>query len=257
MEYMETLFPLMIFFDMMENSFFMKESLFKIALDKSSYHILLDFNIIALIIIAVMLIIGFLVFRYFTNKNKSDLITENIEPVEISINTGTGNMKYKIVRNYANIEIAHKLYIELITRKAAIQIDEDNDVIVEIYNSWFVLFKITREELKSFSGDLLERNNKSKELIHLATDILNEGLRPHLTKYQAKFRKWYNEKVEEEKGKNEKDRKSPQEIQKEYFNYLELIDSMKNVNEILIKYKEELEKILGYEKHDPPTKAHT
>lgn len=233
----------------------MKESIFKITFDKTNYHILFEINILAFLMIAILLTIIWFTIRYYRNKNKTSLISEKIIPIEMTFNTGAGNMKYKIVKNYANIEIAHKLYIELTTRKAAIKIEEENDVIVEIYNSWYDLFKTTRNELKNFTGDLLEDNDKSKELIHLATDILNEGLRPHLTKYQAKFRKWYDEKVEEEKGKNEKDRKSPQEIQKEYLNYLELIDSMKNVNKILIKYKVELEKILGYEKHDPPTKA--
>jgi len=230
----------------------MKESLFEIAIDKSNHHLLIDFNIIMLIIIAVLLLIGFLIYKYY--KNKTDIVESNIEPVEITLNTGAGNIKYKIIRNYANIEIAHKLYIELTTRKAAIKIDEENDVIVEIYNSWYDLFKITREELKSFSGDLIESNNKSKELIYLATDILNFGLRPHLTKYQAKFRKWYDERLESEKHLDDKNKRTPQEIQREYVNYNELMISLKSVNEILINYKEELEKILKYEKHDPPTK---
>jgi len=230
---------------MMENDFIMKESIFKIAVDKSNYHILFDFNIITLIIIAVLLFIGYLIFKLY--KNKNNLVSKNIEPVEITLNTGAGSIKYRIIRNYANLEIAHKLYIELITRKAAIRIDEKNDVIVEIYNSWYDLFKITRKELKNFSGDILESNPQSKELIRLATDILNKGLRPHLTKYQARFRKWYFEQLEKDKSKKESDKRTPQEIQKDYCKYDELISSMKKVNEILIEYKNKLEEILSYE----------
>ena len=189
--------------------------------------------------------IGYLIFKFY--KNKNNLVSKNIEPVEITLNTGAGSIKYKIIRNYANLEIAHKLYIELITRKAAIRIDEKNDVIVEIYNSWYDLFKITRKELKNFSGDLLESNPQSKELIRLATDILNKGLRPHLTKYQARFRKWYFEQLEKDKSKKESDKRTPQEIQKDYYKYDELIISMKKVNEILIEYKNKLEEILNYE----------
>ena len=223
----------------------MKESLFEIAIDKDNYHLLIDFDILMLIIVAFLLLIAFLIFKSIRKKN--NLVDNNIEPVEITLNTGAGNIKYKIIRNYANIEIAHKLYIELITRKAAIKIDEENDVIVEIYNSWYDLFKITREELKKFSGDLLESNDKSKELIRLATDILNNGLRPHLTKYQARFRKWYEEQLEKDKNKKESDRRTPQEIQKAYYNYDEIMESMKKVNDILIEYKNKLEKILNYE----------
>ena len=229
----------------MENDFIMKESIFIIAVDKSNYHILFDFNIITLIIIAVLLFIGYLIFKLY--KNKNNLVSKNIEPVEITLNTGAGSIKYRIIRNYANLEIAHKLYIELITRKAAIRIDEKNDIIVEIYNSWYDLFKITRKELKNFNGDLLESNPQSKELIRLATDILNKGLRPHLTKYQARFRKWYFEQLEKDKSKKESDKRTPQEIQKDYYKYDELISSMKKVNEILIEYKNKLEEILSYD----------
>ncbi|MOA16575.1 hypothetical protein D3C78_1367960 [compost metagenome] len=45
------------------------------------------------------------------------------------------------------LNIAWKLYVQLTTRKAAIPIDEDNDIIVEIYDSWYELFKTTRDYL--------------------------------------------------------------------------------------------------------------
>lgn len=70
----------------------------------------------------------------------------------------------------------------------------------------------------------------------MATDILNKGLRPHLTLYQAKFRKWYDEELAKDDNKG----KSPQAIQKQFPEYNELITSMDNVNHILIEYSEQL-----------------
>ena len=63
----------------------------------------------------------------------------------------------------------------------------------------------------------------------------NEELREHLTKWQARFRKWYKE------NKNESG--DPQEIQKKYPQYEELISDLKKVNYKMIALTEELNKI--------------
>jgi hypothetical protein len=149
-------------------------------------------------------------------------------------------IEYSINRNFQNIEIAHRIYVELITRKAAIHIDE-NDVIVEVYNSWYTLFQTTRDELKKISGEILLENQVSKDLIKLLSDILNIGLRPHLTEHQAKFRKWYNLAIMSEENKD----KTPQKIQSEYDDYENLFKSMKLVNELLIEYSKRLQDIVN------------
>jgi len=113
-------------------------------------------------------------------------------------------------------------------------------VIAEVYDSWYALFKITRDELKLLSGNMLINNETSDQLIILLTDILNKGLRPHLTKYQAKFRRWYDDELNNEMNKG----KSPQEIQQNFIAYNELIASMKEVNGILMDYSEQLKKII-------------
>ena len=107
----------------------------------------------------------------------------------------------------------------------------------------YSLFKITRDELKSFNGKLLKDNNTSKELVLLLTDVLNKGLRPHLTEYQARFRKWYSEQLD----KNSEE--SPQKIQTNFEEYEELMSSMKNVNRTLIEYSEQLKKIIEGKKN--------
>lgn len=81
----------------------------------------------------------------------------------------------------------------------------------------------------------------SNPVIKFLTDILNEGLRPHLTTYQAKFRKWYDVQIKLESNKL----KSPQEIQRQYHDYKNLIDSIIEVNEVLISYAKQLRKIIN------------
>jgi len=68
----------------------------------------------------------------------------------------------------------------------------------------------------------------------LLTDILNKALRPHLTEYQAKYRKWYDEQLKYNENL------SPQDIQKKYDDIEPLMKSMKEVNSTLIDYSEQL-----------------
>jgi len=191
------------------------------------------------LIVIIIFIIGFVIIKYIIARIRKKTGT-NIIPVEFTYELGGASIKYEIKRNFINVEVAHKIYVELITRKAALEIEENKDVIEEVYNSWYNLFKITRDELKNITGDILSNDNSTNDLENLLTDILNKGLRPHLTEYQAKFRKWYTEELE----KNENKGKSPQDIQRNFTEYKELIISMKNVNSLLIKYAGELNRII-------------
>jgi hypothetical protein len=209
---------------------------FDFSLDLSNWVLQLKMSLWAFLPIFLMWVL-FIVLRYFKKDGKTP-----IEPVEteITLNLGEQEIKYKLVRNYINLEIAHRIYIELITRKAAIPIDVEHDVLEEIYDSWYSLFQITREEIKKLSGNLLEKNEYSEELIKIATDVLNQGLRPHLTEHQARFRRWFARELDNEKN----NLKSLQEIQKKYPDYENLIKSMKEVNLILINYASQLKKFI-------------
>lgn len=161
---------------------------------------------------------------------------QNLE-VEIS---GTPKMIFKVERNHDNLYIANRIHIELTTRKAALLIDENNDNIEDIYDSWYKLFNIIRDEIKTVPGKYLKDHDPTKALLGLTRKILNDGLRPHLTEHQAKFRKWLENAKEEEINK----RLSPQELQKKYPDFENLVTSMKDVNLILANYANELDKLI-------------
>lgn len=196
----------------------------------------LTLNILILLIsMLIYFQVRYLIKRYV----KSNKIHNEVVPVKLKYAFAGTEVEYSIIRNFQNIEIAHRLYVELVTRKAAIPINE-NDLIIEVYNSWYTLFQTTREELKKLSGEMLLENQLSKDLIKLLIDILNRGLRPHLTEHQAKFRKWYNSALMNEYNKN----KTPQKIQSEYEDYEILFMSMKSVNGLLIEYSKRLDEIV-------------
>ncbi len=215
--------------------------IFNLTWNSETWAFSLTINIMVALALVVVAVLAYLSMRrYFRWQNKNSAKDVEIVPVELTYGVGQSNVKYQIVRNYVNVEIAFRIYIELITRKAALEVDEEHDVIAEGYDSWYKLFQLTRDEIKTLSGNLLEDNAKSEELIRLSTDILNKGLRPHLTEYQARFRRWYNDALTKPENKN----RSPQEIQKGYPRYTELIASMKAVNKVLMQYADQLHKFI-------------
>jgi len=160
--------------------------------------------------------------------------------VNFKVKVGPFEFSRDIQRSYENVFIANRIYIELVTRKTVIPFDKENDVITEVYDSWYTLFTIVRTEVKNVPGDIIRTGKLTKGFIELTTKILNEGLRPHLTMYQARFRKWYKEAEADTSNKG----KSPQEIQRLYPQYPELVASVGQVNEILQQYSNELHKFI-------------
>jgi hypothetical protein len=146
---------------------------------------------------------------------------------------GIGDQKVKIKPNYQDMQIAYKLWVELSTRKIGLEIDLDNDVINEIYDSWYEFFKLTRELIKDIPVSRIRKDESTKELVRIAIEVLNEGVRPHLTKWQARFRKWYNTEIEREENRN----LSPQDIQKKYPKYEKLTKEIREASHKLIEYR--------------------
>lgn len=145
---------------------------------------------------------------------------------------GIGNSSVTLKLNKKDQEIAYKLWVELSTRKIGLPYDEENDVIIEVYDSWYSFFKIARDLLKEIP---VERLAYSRELVELTQKVLNDGLRPHLTRWQAKYRKWAKD-VTAKEG-------TPQDIQKSYPEYDMLILDLKKTNLAMINYKNLMYKI--------------
>jgi len=141
--------------------------------------------------------------------------------------------------NHESVKVAYKSWIELATRKAALPFDEDHDVVVEVYRSWYELFGKLRELAKEIPAHQLRKNADTQELVRVMLVVLNEGLRPHLTRWQARFRAWYEAEI----GNPDKKNLCPQEIQRQYPEYGELIHDLKGVSLAIVKYAGWLRKI--------------
>jgi len=131
--------------------------------------------------------------------------------------------------------------VHLKTRKAALPFDNENDVIVEVYDSLYELFQITRDLLCSIP---IKNVQGKRNVADLILRVQNDGLRPHLTKWQAPFRRWWVKAVESPDNQD----KSPQEIQRQYKDYEVLVSDLRQMNTEMSKFAEELLRIVRPQK---------
>lgn len=153
---------------------------------------------------------------------------------------GLGNQKVKVRPNDIDRQIAYKIWVELSTRKVGLKIDLDNDVISEIYDSWYSFFSVTRELIKDVPVSRFRRKD-TERIIALSIDVLNSGIRPHLTKWQARFRRWYEFQL----AKDENADFHPQDIQKNFPDYEELEKDILAVNKNLIGYRKKMYELVS------------
>ena len=146
--------------------------------------------------------------------------------------------KLRIRRTNEVVRIAHQAWTELVTRKAALPVDEEHDVIKEVYDSWYKLFGELRALTKSVPAEQLRYGGPAKELVDVLVRALNDGLRPHLTKWQARFRNWESEKSKTVSGV------SPQELQQQFPDYDQLMEDLLEVNKRLVGFADALDTIV-------------
>ncbi len=191
----------------------------------------MNYIIVILLMIICLVLIPFFI-KWIRNKIKFKYFSMKIS--EINLGIGNGSIIIKV--DHQVQELAFRIWSEMATRKVGIKIDTENDIIEEVYNSWYIFFSIVRDNLKELNGYNL---NIAQDFIDLSLRVLNEGMRPHLTKWQGKFRKWYSISYKKEENEN----KTPQEIQSMFPEYKELIEDMVSTNLKMIQFKEELYKI--------------
>lgn len=153
---------------------------------------------------------------------------------------GIGSHKIRVKPNHVDRQVAYKIWVELSTRKIGIPIDVEDDVVAEVYDSWYGFFSVTRELIKDVPISKF-RNSETRKIIKLSIDVLNEGVRPHLTKWQARFRHWYNAAVDDPENRE----LSPQQIQMKFMAFDELSADLMRVNLALINYKNKLYELLA------------
>ena len=182
------------------------------------------------IIFLIVAVLAWLGVRWHYGRKFSDFEIDSAE-------LGLGDHKVSFKPNDTDRQIAYNIWVELSTRKIGLPIDVEDDVIAEVYDSWYSFFAVTREIIKDIPVSKVRGSSTSK-IVDLSVEVLNEGLRPHLTKWQARFRHWYELQMD-----NKTD-VEPQELQKKFPAYDELVKDILAVNQRLIIYRKKMNELV-------------
>ena len=147
-----------------------------------------------------------------------------------SAGIGIGDTTISFRPNRTDRQIAYAIWVELNTRKVGLPIDPEHDVISEVYNSWYEFFAVTRELIKEVPAHKL-KSKGTRAIVWASVQVLNEGLRPHLTQWQARYRRWYEAKIKSD------DIRDPQAVQAEFPKYDALVADLLRINAKLIQYR--------------------
>ncbi len=164
----------------------------------------------------------------------------NTSQVSLNFPFGLGNITLDAT-NQTRL-LAWKIYIQLKTRKASLPFDEEHDVIIDILKSLDEIFPVAREILSQIKPYVECQQMSVSDCV---LRVLNDGIRPYLTQWNSRYRKWWDSAIENPSNKM----KSPQEIQREFPEYDKLISDLKKMNDELTKYADELLIIV----YSPPT----
>lgn len=178
----------------------------------------------------VLLVIALVVWRLLRSRNRF-----LVDKVQFNAPFGLGNVTIRPTIDVR--QLAHEAWTELVTRKAALPFDPKHDTIVDIYSSWYAMFGEVRSLVRNVPASSLSNGSDAEELVRLLVGILNEGVRPHLTCWQARFRRWYDCQAKD------RPRDAPQAIQRDYPEYAQLEADLIQVSAGLADFADDLHRI--------------
>jgi len=145
-----------------------------------------------------------------------------------------GNISFAATKR--DRELAWKLYVQLITRKAALPFDRDYDVVLVIHESLYQLFPATRDLLLDIADS---ENTMRSEVPVIMERILNGRIRPYLTRWHSDFAAWEQTNALTDTVTEN----SPRERQRGFPEYDALVADLETLNDELSEFATELRAI--------------
>lgn len=212
----------------------MKTLLFEVALDANSgVSVYIHTGVLWVSIVGLVLLIVWILSR----RQSSPLWSfAALEMDEMSLGIGESRAVLRV--NREDLQTAYKIWVELSTRKIGMRVDLEHDVILQVYDSWYSFFQVTRELIKEIPVQKFLVRRSEHNLVQVAIDVLNLGVRPHLTVWQAKYRYWHDtaRDLPEYAGL------TPQQLQRRYPEFDQLSEDLSRVNDRLIHYRQFLKR---------------
>lgn len=209
-------------------------NIFSIRFDQSNWVIDVDISIWFLPFILICWLLIHFILQWFRNRTSS--------AYQFEAQIGFGSNIVTINPNYEDLQVAYRLWTELSTRKIGLLIDEEHDVITEIYSSWYSFFEyvIARGLIKEIPVTQFRNSEATEKIVDLAMTILNDEIRPHLTRWQAQYQK--QEMIASQESENSN--LTSQEIQQKFSHYDELMTDLRQVTQSLSSYTQSLGKLV-------------
>jgi len=156
-----------------------------------------------------------------------------LSEVSVSLPFGIGSAKWKA--DPAERNAAWSLYVELVTRIAVQPLEGDQGLVREAMNSLYTMFSTTREILKQAGPKV---GSSKSSIGGIAIAVLNNGLRPFLTKWHPLLQQWEVQRNKEI---------SPQEHEKSWEHEQQVRNEIERLRNDLAQYADALAKIAGVE----------
>jgi len=204
--------------------------LFQLSLAKSLAITVRIDSVVTIVILGILAVA--IVVRIATKKTSQKL---EIDEAEL----GIGSQKIKFKANTTDMQVAYSLWIEMSTRTIGVAVDKEHDLVHEVYKSWYEFFGVCRSLLKNIPITKY-KHRETVKIVEIAIAVLNSEIRPHLTKWQARYQRWYTA----ESTKEQNAYVDPHQIQRHFPQYDELMSELCDVNEKLINYRGMLQKLL-------------
>ncbi|MCL2924376.1 MAG: hypothetical protein MGF17_07055 [Trichodesmium sp. MAG_R04] len=157
-----------------------------------------------------------------------------LKKVSVSLPFGLGCAEWEAdqTERYA----AWSLYVELVTRISVQPLGQEEGILREALDSLYRLFDTTREILKEAGPGVGASQNS---VGGIAITVLNQGLRPFLTKWHSSLEVWETQRS---------NGVSPKEHEKEWSEESKMRGELEYLRQELNKYALGLAKISGVEK---------
>jgi hypothetical protein len=156
-----------------------------------------------------------------------------LKKVSVSLPFGMGSAEWEA--DSTQRRAAWALYVELVTRIAVQELADDAGLVREAMNSLYTLFGTTREILRAAGPDV----GASRESVGgLAIAVLNQGLRPFLTKWHPMLQIWEAQRPTE---------RSPKEHEQQWTEEAALRQELAALRGQLSIYAQALAEIAGVE----------
>ncbi len=174
---------------------------------------------------------------YYNNKSErnafDDILNTLIDYNTVTVSLPSGSLEFKAQRE--DRRIAWEIFVQIRTRIAAVDFRENEDSLLHINKSLYELFSFIRDKILSLPLKTVTRD-KNGNLVEFYLAILNDGIRPFLTKWHISV-SHFHEKMKDSG-------KSAIEIDKEFLEKNpSILGDVKSLNQRMKKFASVLHRI--------------